>query len=70
MYKKLSVIIPVFNEENTILQIVDSLEKVILIDNIEKEYVIVNDCSSDNSKNIIEEYIKNNKDIYLTIEGF
>lgn len=62
MNKKLSVIIPVFNEENTILQILDSLEKVILIDNIEKEYVIVNDCSSDNSKNIIEEYIKNNKD--------
>lgn len=60
MSKVLSVIIPVYNEENTVLKILNTLERVNLIDNIKKEYVIVNDCSTDNSKSIIEKYINNN----------
>lgn len=61
MSKTLSVIIPVFNEENTIVEILNSLEKVVLINNIKKEYIIVNDCSTDNSIKTIENYIKLNK---------
>lgn len=61
MSKTLSVIIPVFNEENTIVEILNSLEKVVLINNIKKEYIIVNDCSTDNSIKTIENYIKINK---------
>jgi glycosyltransferase involved in cell wall biosynthesis len=60
MSKVLSVIIPVFNEENTIIEILNSLEKVILINNIKKEYIVVNDCSTDNSIKTIENYIKIN----------
>jgi glycosyltransferase involved in cell wall biosynthesis len=60
MNKTLSVIIPVFNEENTLVEILNSLEKVVLINNIKKEYVIVNDCSTDNSIKTIENYIKIN----------
>lgn len=63
MSKVLSVIIPVYNEENTILKILNELEKVILINNIKKEYILVNDCSTDNSKNIIDQYIIDNKDV-------
>ena len=44
MSKVLSVIIPVYNEENTVLKILNELEKVILINNIKKEYILVNDC--------------------------
>ena len=61
MSKVLSVIIPVYNEENTVLKILNELEKVILINNIKKEYILVNDCSTDNSKNIIDQYIIDNK---------
>lgn len=63
MSKVLSVIIPVYNEENTILKILNELEKVILINNIKKEYILVNDCSTDNSKNVIDQYIIDNKDV-------
>ena len=63
MSKVLSVIIPVYNEENTILKILNELEKVILINDIKKEYILVNDCSTDNSKNIIDQYIIDNKDV-------
>ncbi len=61
MAKLLSIIIPVFNEESTILRILETLDNVELIDGINKEYVIVNDCSTDNSKDIIEEFLNKNK---------
>ena len=61
--KKLSIIIPVYNEENTINAILDKVINVELLNNIEKEIILVNDCSTDNSKNIINEYIENNINI-------
>ena len=61
MAKLLSIIIPVFNEESTILRILKTLDKVELIDGINKEYVIVNDCSTDNSKDIIEKFLNKNE---------
>lgn len=60
MDKLLSVIIPVYNEEKTILKILDTLENVVLINNIKKEYIIVNDCSTDNSEAIINQYVIHN----------
>ena len=57
---KLSIIIPVYNEESTILQILNKIEKVVLINNIEKEYIIVNDFSSDNSEKCILNFINDN----------
>ena len=41
---KLSIIIPVYNEQNTILQI---LEKINSVNFIQKEIIIVDDCSND-----------------------
>ena len=61
MSKLLSVIIPVYNEEKTILKILNALEGVVLISNIKKEYIIVNDCSTDNSESIINKYLIDNK---------
>jgi len=56
MIKKLSIIIPAYNEEKTIYKILD---KVIDVDlgTISKEIIIVNDCSKDQTKEIIEKYI-------------
>ncbi len=52
--KKLSVVIPVYNEEATLQKIVEAVLAVDLGD-IEKELIIVNDCSSDNTGDILDE---------------
>lgn len=62
MKKTLSIIIPVYNEENTIVSILEAIEKVALIGDFQKEIIMVDDCSTDNSKSIIASYIKENPD--------
>ncbi len=57
---KLSVIIPVYNEEATIASILSKLIKVILIDKIRMEIIIVNDCSKDNTDSEIKRFIDAN----------
>ena len=54
----LSIIIPVFNEERTIHRILDKVIEVKLVQNIEKEIILVNDCSTDQSARTIENYIQ------------
>lgn len=56
---KLSIIVPVYNEEKTILKILDKLIKVNL--GIKKEIIIIDDGSTDNSKQIIKNYLKRKK---------
>lgn len=63
MKKTLSIIIPVYNEENTIVSILEALEKVILIGDFQKEIIMVDDCSTDNSKSIIKKYISDHPNI-------
>lgn len=55
--KTLSIIIPAYNEGPTIHFILDKLKKVALLNNIEKEIIIVNDCSKDNTEEAIKTYI-------------
>lgn len=59
---KLSIIIPFFNEELTIKLILDKIREVELIQGINKEIILVNDCSTDGSKISILDYIQNNQD--------
>ncbi len=58
MIKKLSIIIPAYNEGRTIHLILDKVRQVILLNGIQKEVIIVNDASKDNTKEAIENYIK------------
>lgn len=60
--KKLSIIIPAFNEENTIPLILDKVLAVDLPINTIKEIIIVNDCSKDNTEESVIKYISNNPD--------
>ncbi|MFH1905585.1 MAG: glycosyltransferase family 2 protein [bacterium] len=48
---KLSIVVPVYNEKNTILKII---EKVKALD-VEKEIIIVDDCSTDGTCELIKE---------------
>ena len=57
-FQKLSIIIPVFNEAKTIHLILNKINQVNLLGNIIKEIIIVNDCSNDDSKLVIENYSK------------
>lgn len=67
MSKRLSIIIPVFNEENTVLGILEILKRVKLINDITKELVVVDDCSSDNSFSVLKDFANRNKDIDIKI---
>ncbi len=69
MDKTLSIIVPAYNEANTIHIILDKILKVNLIDNISKELVIVNDCSTDNTRENVENYIKNHPDRNILLEN-
>jgi len=52
----LSILIPTFNEAKTIEQILDKIRDVKLVDSIQKELVIVNDCSKDDTEKVILNY--------------
>jgi glycosyltransferase involved in cell wall biosynthesis len=62
---KLSIIIPVFNEEDTISLILNKVLKVNLINNTDKEVIIVNDCSTDKTENEILKFIKSTPELNI-----
>jgi len=59
MNKKLSILIPVYNEEKTLLNILERINES-KIENFDFETIIINDGSDDNTFNIIKE----NSDLY------
>jgi len=62
-FKKLSILIPAYNEENTIQVILEKVKEVELDYGITKEIVIVNDASKDKTVERIEEYIAKNPEM-------
>jgi glycosyltransferase involved in cell wall biosynthesis len=62
---KLSIVIPVYNEANTIHLILDKVKNVKLLNEIEKEVILINDCSSDDTDESIKRYIKNNSEFNI-----
>jgi glycosyltransferase involved in cell wall biosynthesis len=55
--KKLSIVIPAYNEARTIHIILDKVLKVKLLNDIQKEIVIVNDGSKDGTAEAVNTYI-------------
>jgi glycosyltransferase involved in cell wall biosynthesis len=64
---KLSILIPAFNEERTIHLILDKVKAVNLAENVSKEIIIVNDCSSDSTVDAIEKYIAANPSLNISL---
>jgi len=54
-----SIVIPVFNEEKNIISLIEEIEEVRNKINEEVEVIIIDDGSTDNTKNVIKEKIKN-----------
>jgi glycosyltransferase involved in cell wall biosynthesis len=57
MITKLSIIVPVFNEGKTIHLILEKVLAVQLPPGIDKEIILVNDCSTDDSEAAIQRFI-------------
>ncbi len=52
---KLSIVIPAYNEEESITETIDSLERALSEISIDHETLIVNDNSKDNTEKVLEE---------------
>jgi glycosyltransferase involved in cell wall biosynthesis len=65
MAQKLSIIIPAYNEERTIHLILDKIKAVKLLNGIEKELIITNDCSKDDTEGAIRRYMASNPDVNI-----
>jgi len=63
--KKLSIIIPVYNEAATIGDILYHIDQVDLINGIEKELIVVNDCSTDATELRLDDYINDHPDAII-----
>lgn len=55
---KLSIVVPFFNEEQTIISVLKRLFEVTLPNEVIKQIILVDDCSSDDSKDVVEAYLK------------
>lgn len=66
-FATLSIIIPVYNEARTIHQILDLLRGLELINQIKKEIILVDDCSSDRSAEVIEAYAAQHPEMGLRL---
>jgi len=57
---KLSIIVPAYNEEKTIWSVLEKLRSVELIAGFQKEIVVVNDSSTDNTESVAKRFIEEN----------
>lgn len=64
-FQQLSIIIPAYNEGKTIHFILDKVKAVELLGDIQKEVIIVNDCSTDETEASILKYQQNNPELNI-----
>jgi len=62
---KISIIIPVFNEEKTLSELFNNVKNVPLPENMEREIIIVDDCSTDGTKEILHTLEKQDKKLKI-----
>jgi len=67
MSELLTIIIPAYNEAKTIDLVLDKLAETNLINNVEKEIIIINDCSKDETAQKVELYIANNQHLNISL---
>lgn len=63
--KTLSIIIPVYNESSTVEELLKCVSQVELIGSLNKELVVINDCSTDNSDEVIRQFISDHDDVSI-----
>ena len=66
MKLKTLIITPAYNEEKTLHLILDKVAAVNLVNDIKKEIIIVNDCSSDDTEGAIKRYMKEHPELEIS----
>ena len=64
--KKLSIVIPAYNEAKTIHLILNKIKSVELVNGIQKELIIVNDCSTDDTEAAVKSYIARTPELNIS----
>lgn len=63
----LSIIIPVYNEQNTIRSILNAINETELLNACQKEVIVVDDCSTDDTVNLVDEYKLNHSTLNIRL---
>lgn len=63
--KKLSIVIPAYNEELSITGILDKLRLLKLDFDVEREIIVVNDCSRDRTEQKVQEYMAAHPEMHI-----
>ncbi len=61
-FRKLSIVVPAYNEAKTIHLILDKIAEVKLPQGLEKEIVVVDDCSQDGTLDVLRAYCQQHPD--------
>lgn len=61
--KKLSIVIPIYNEKNTLEEIISRVEKAD-VGKMEKEIILIDDCSTDGTQKILKKLENKHKVVY------
>lgn len=67
MIQKLSILIPAYNEAPTIHLILNKIKEVELVKGIEKEIIIVNDCSTDTTADEVKKFMDQNPELNMQL---
>ncbi|MFT3789101.1 MAG: glycosyltransferase family 2 protein [Tepidisphaeraceae bacterium] len=67
-FRKLSIVIPVYNEEKTIHELIDRVVLAPIPQGMIREIICVNDCSKDNTKGRLDELPAKYPDIQFQIQ--
>ncbi len=64
---KLSILIPCYNEDRTIIRLLDKVVDVVLLGNTQKEIIVVDDASTDQTYTLLHAYLAANSQLPLQI---
>lgn len=65
--KRLSIIIPLYNEEKFIIPLLKKVLSVHLLKGLEKEIIIIDDASTDNSYQLVSEFIQQHSEVLFVL---
>lgn len=57
-HKTLSIIIPAYNEARTLFMLLEKVHHTRLVENIQKEIIVINDCSKDETEAEIQRFME------------
>lgn len=65
--KSLTIIIPAYNEERTIIELLDAVREVSLVGGITKEIIVIDDASTDQTASLVTEYIQSHSEVNMQL---